>query len=276
MRHRHFYGNGQVDYHLVLSGRLPYVDNCVAYLQRELGLGAGEAFGRVLEDYVALSLFLVLVAELCAGNGYVDYLLLALAEYLLSLRHGCGVVEVHYRVLCAVDGFKCLFDYVFSRLREHLYAHVVWYHVLLDERAAELILGLARRREAYLDLFKAYLHQLLEKLELFFEAHWYYQRLIAVAKVYRAPHGRLIDVFLFCPLHALYGRHKVAACVLFRIFHVCHSFFLQLVTDLSNQPNQKSPPLVIRKRRAKNPCYHSHSHTTHAVCLSRVYQRAAL
>ena len=45
MRQAHFDRRGQVDDGLAVGGRLPYVQNGVAYLERVFGLGAGEAFG---------------------------------------------------------------------------------------------------------------------------------------------------------------------------------------------------------------------------------------
>ena len=44
----------------------------------------------------------------------VDYLLFALAEYLLSLSYGGGVIEVDDGVLAALQRFKGLFDDVLS------------------------------------------------------------------------------------------------------------------------------------------------------------------
>ena len=44
MRQAHFDRRGQVDDGLAVGGRLPYVQNGVAYLERVFGLGAGEAF----------------------------------------------------------------------------------------------------------------------------------------------------------------------------------------------------------------------------------------
>ena len=114
MGHGQLHRYGEVDYHLVLSSGLPYVQHGVAYFQSELGLGACEALGRVFKAEIALVPLAVLLAELCAADGDVDYLLFALAEYLLSLSHRGGVVEVDNGVLAALQRLKGLFDDVLS------------------------------------------------------------------------------------------------------------------------------------------------------------------
>ena len=114
MGHGQLHCYGEVDYHLVIGSGLPYVQHGVAYLQSELGLGACEALGRVLKAEIALVLFAVLLAELCTADSDVDYLLFALAEYLLSLSYGGGVVKVDDGVLAALQRLKGLFDDVLS------------------------------------------------------------------------------------------------------------------------------------------------------------------
>ena len=216
-------GNGQVDDDLPVRGRLPDIDYRVAYLCGELRLSSGEALRGVLKAEVAGGLFAVLVEELCTGNCDVYYLLPALAENLLALSDGGGVIQVNYGVLAAVESLEGLFDDMFAALGEHLHGNVVRDKVLFDKRAAELILGLGSGGEAYLDLLESYLDQLLEEFQLLVKAHRDNERLVAVAQVDAAPLGSLLDVVLFSPVHASERRHEISSCVL---ACVCHISFL--------------------------------------------------
>ncbi len=216
-------GNGQVYDHLPVRGRLPDVYYCVADLCGEFRLSSGEALRGVLKAEVAGGLFAVLVEELCTGNCDVDYLLPALAENLLALSDGGGVIQVNYGVLAAVESLEGLFDDMFAALGEHLHGNVVRDKVLFDKRAAELILGLGSGGEAYLDLLESYLDQLLEEFQLLVKAHRDNERLVAVAQVDAAPLGSLLDVVLFSPVHASERRHEISSCVL---ACVCHISFL--------------------------------------------------
>ena len=214
VRHGKLNGNRQVDDDLIVGSGLPDVDNGVTYLQCELRLCACEAFRRILENKVAGSLFSVLSTELCTLNSYLDYLFLALSEYLLTLCNGSRVVEVNHSVLAACKSFKGLCDNMLSCLSEHLYPYIIGYHVSFDKLTAELIFCLGSCGEAYLYLLEADIYQLFEKFQLFFQAHGNDKSLVSVSQVNGTPHGSVVDIFLLCPLHALNGGHKISSCVL--------------------------------------------------------------
>ena len=62
---------------------------------------------------------------------------------------------MHDRVGRPLDGLKCLFYNMFSRLGEHLHGHVLGNHVPLNQRAHKLVFGLRRGGESHLDFLKA-------------------------------------------------------------------------------------------------------------------------
>ena len=84
-------------------------------------------------------------------------------------------------------------DQLLAALRQHLDRHVVGDQVVLDELADEVEVGLARRREADLDLLEAHLHQGVEHAPLARRVHRVDQRLVAVAEVDRAPQRGGVD-----------------------------------------------------------------------------------
>ena len=92
MRHRVLYGRGDIDDRLVGSDRFPDIQNRVTDLQRVIDLGTRKAFGAVLKRKVTLRLVGQRFQKLGAIDRDVEDLLLALAEDLLALRDGGGVV----------------------------------------------------------------------------------------------------------------------------------------------------------------------------------------
>ena len=80
----------------------------------------------------------------------------------------------------ALDRLKGLLDNVLPRLREHLYCHVVRYHISFYQSTHKLILGLRCRRKTDLDLLKADLDKHLKKLQFLVQTHRLDQRLITV------------------------------------------------------------------------------------------------
>ena len=220
VRRAHFYGSGQVDYDFSVRRRLPDIYHRVAYFKGKFRLRTRKAFRRILEKEIAFSLFRVFEKEFRARNGYIDYFILGFFENLLSLRYRGRVVQVNYRPLRAFERLKSLCDYVFSRLREHLYRHVVRDKIFLYESAQEFVFRFARGGETYLYLFETYFAKESEKFQLLVEAHRYDERLVSVAQINAAPHGSLVYRVLSDPVVALHGRHKVTFAVLFKIFHI--------------------------------------------------------
>ena len=99
----------------------------------------------------------------------------------------------------ALDSLKGLADDVVAALGQHLHGDILGDHVLLDQGAQELVLGVAGGREAHLDLLEADLDQHPEELQLFLKAHGHDQGLIAVAQVHTAPCGGFFNVILLYP-----------------------------------------------------------------------------
>ena len=95
--------------------------------------------------------------------------------------------------LGAAAGLEGALDQFGPALRQHLDGDVVRDHLLLDQLAHELEIGLRRRREADLDFLVAHLDEELEHPRLAVGVHGFDQRLVAVAQVDRAPDRRLGD-----------------------------------------------------------------------------------
>ena len=114
VRKRHFNGNGQIDYNLIIGGGLPYVKHRIAYLKRKFRLCSGKALGRILKLEIAGCLFSVFLEQLCSFNGYVNNLVLGLSEYLFSLCYRGGIIQMYNCVLCTCKRFKRFLYDVFS------------------------------------------------------------------------------------------------------------------------------------------------------------------
>ena len=161
---------------------------------REVELGAGVGLGRVLVvDRRVGDRLLELAAEARRLDGDVDDAVLVEAEDDLALQRRRRVVEVDDGLLAAADRVVGALDEVVAALCQHLDRHVVGDVAALDELAAEVEVGLARRREADLDLLVAHLHEQLEHPQLALGVHRVDEGLVAVAQVDGAPAWCLLD-----------------------------------------------------------------------------------
>ena len=219
MGHTHLHGHRQIDDHGALRGGLHDIQHGVAHLYGVVHLGAGKAFGAVLKQEIALVLLAELLDQLCAVHSDLLDLLLGLVEHLFPLRHGSGVVEVDHRPGCALDCLEGAADDVVAALGQHLHRDIGGDHILFDQGAQELVLGLTGGGEAHLDLLEADLYQHLEELQLFCKAHGHDQRLVAVAQVHTAPGGSLFNVILLDPAVIAGGYRVVPRCVLGSVHH---------------------------------------------------------
>ena len=113
-----------------------------------------------------------------------------------ALQDRRRVVQVDDRARRALDGLVGALDQLGAGLGQHLDRDVVGDQVLLDDLADEVEVGLARGREADLDLLVAHADQQLEHAALAGRGHRVDQRLVAVAQVDRAPQRRLGDALV--------------------------------------------------------------------------------
>ena len=212
--HRDLHGHRQVNDDLFIGGRLPDVKHRIAYFKGELGLGACEGLGGILEAVIHSHFLADLIEELCSLHRDIDDLLLGLFENLLSLRNRGGIIEMDDRIFYTLEAFKGLFDYMLSRLRKHLHGYVIGNKILLHKGAEEGIFGLACRGKSDLYLLKSDFYQQFEEFKLFLKAHRDHQRLISVAKIHGTPHRGLCEIILLYPLRLAYGSGKILSCVL--------------------------------------------------------------
>ncbi len=99
-------------------------------------------------------------------------------------------------VFRAPDCLKRPADQVRARLDQNLDGYVVRNEFFLDQRAQNFIFGFRSGREPNFDFLKTDSDKRLKIQQLFFQIHRIYQRLVPVAQVYAAPHGRFPDDFV--------------------------------------------------------------------------------
>ena len=127
------------------------------------------------------------------------------------------------RARCALARVECLTDDVLAALSEHLHGNVLGNHVVVNQRAEELIFRLARRRETDLDLLKADLQKHFVVFKLFFKAHRDDKALVAVAHIHAAPDRRLFNVVFFHPLVIFFRYREVPDLILACVHHFAFS-----------------------------------------------------
>ena len=124
-----------------------------------------------------------------------------------------------HRPGCTLDRLEGAADDVVAALGQHLHGDIGGDHVLFDQGAQELVLGLAGGGKAHLDLLETDLHQHLEEFQLFCKAHGHDQCLIAVPQIHAAPCGSFFNMVLFYPAVITGGYGVVPRCVLGSVHH---------------------------------------------------------
>ena len=129
-----------------------------------------------------------------------------------------------YSIFRTLKCFKSFCNYVFTGLSKYLYRYIIRYHIVFNKRPAEFILSFRSCRKTYFDLLETYLNEHLIKLDLLIKAHRSDEGLISVAEINAAPHRRLVNIGLLCPLHLCLRSFKKLSGVLVCIFHSKNSF----------------------------------------------------
>src|SRR5690606_19474186 len=187
-------GSRQVEDQRVRRGRLEHVDHCVAHLDGEVGLGAAEHFGRVLEAPLGFRRGFGQALDGPAGgdgNGF-DAGLVLVEDDLAEARRA-GVVVVDDGTLGALERFEGALDEVVTGLGQYLDVHVIRNMAAFDQFADEVEIGLRSGGEAHIDFLQAYGDQALEGAHLLLGVHRLDQRLVAVTQVGGQPDRCLVD-----------------------------------------------------------------------------------
>ncbi len=186
----------QVEDHLVLWRRVPYLDHRVTHFLGELQLGGAEGFRGVFEGPLGFRLLCGIFDE---QLGRVDRdgldAVLVLVEHDAAERRRGRVVQVHDGFLRATQRFEGACDQVFTALGQHLDSGVLGDVVVFDQGAHEVKVGLRSGRERGLDFLHADGDQRLPEAQLFHRVHRLDQRLVAITQVGTAPDRRLGDGF---------------------------------------------------------------------------------
>ena len=190
----HLHGGRQVEDDRVLRGGVHDLDHGIADFLGVGDLGAGVGLGGVLPAPVGVRVVLGDGLDQLGGvGGQLLDGLLVLAEHHLALQLGGGVVEVHDDVLGALAGLERAADQVLAGLHQHLDGDIIRDHVLFDDLANEVEVGLRGGGEADLDFLVAHVDQQLEHAALALGAHGVDQGLVAVAQVHGAPLRGAVD-----------------------------------------------------------------------------------
>ena len=142
-------------------------------------------------------------------------------EHHAPLQDRRGVVEVHDGAGRADQRLVGALDQLVAALREHLDGHVVGDEVFVDQLAHEVEVGLARGREADLDLLEAHRHERLEHAPLADRVHRVDERLVAVAQVDRAPARRLRELAVGPLAIGQLERHERAVLLERHLLRLC-------------------------------------------------------
>ena len=226
MGHGQLHGRGEIDDGFPLRRWLPYVEDGIAYVQRVVDLGAGEALRGVFETVRASGGFGEFFQHRRTFDGNGFDVVLRFMEDLLALGDGGGVVDMDDGILYAVQGFEGAADDVLSRLCQYLDGDVIRDHVFFDQCAEECILCLRGRRKSDFDFLEADGNERLVEFQLLLEAHRDDERLISVTQVHAAPYRSVIDSVFHHPAHVTGGGHEVSFAVFLRVHHNGSSFLL--------------------------------------------------
>ncbi len=208
MRHGVFHRGGKIDDRLAFGHGLPHVEHGIDDFERVFGFGAREAFGRILEAVRRALFFRQTLQKRRAFDGDLFDLLFPLPEHLFALRGRSGIIDVHDHVFRAAHRLERALDDMRTRLRQHLNGHVVGDPAALDERAQKFVFRFTCRGKPDFDFLKADCNEQIEEIELGLQIHRLDERLIAVAQIHTAPHGRAFHGVFFQPTKIFFRGHE--------------------------------------------------------------------
>ena len=217
---RHLDRRRQVENEPLRARRLDDVLDRLADVEREIEFGAGETFRRIFELKMRARrggrqrLHLLRRVHRNLGDA-----LAVGPEHDVALQGRCRIVKVYDDLLGALHRLERAFDQLRAALGQHLDSDVVRNCAGLNDRAHEVEIGLRSGWKSDLDFLEPHTDQELEHPVLALDAHRLDQRLIAIAKVDRAPDRRLLDD-LGGPLPVRQDNGRVGAVLLNR--HLCH------------------------------------------------------
>ena len=192
----HFNSRRKVEDHRLFLRGLPDVLDGRADLKREIKLCACKALRRILEHEVAVKLIPAFLHPAGAVLGDLDDTRAVHVKDDVPLEGRCGIINMENDILASLDRFIGPVDLVFPALGENLDIDIIGDHVVVDQSPEKIILDLARRREADLDLLEAELDEKAEHFHLFTDDHRIDQGLIAVAQVDAAPDRRFLNLLV--------------------------------------------------------------------------------
>ena len=126
---------------------------------------------------------------------------------------------MNYRLLRPSQRFVGSLNEFVASLGQHLNRDVFWNVTVFDKKSHEVEVGLACRRKANLNFFVTHLDQQLKHFELALWAHRIDKRLVAVAKVNRAPARRFGDSFSRPGAVVELNRYLLVKWLVFRNWH---------------------------------------------------------
>ena len=85
---------------------------------------------------------------------------------------------------CAFYSLKGLADNMLSGLCQHLDSNILRDQIAIDQGAKKCIFCLRCSWKTNFNFFESNLYKELEKLNLLFQTHWNYKRLVAITKIY--------------------------------------------------------------------------------------------
>jgi hypothetical protein len=191
IRHRHLHGIRQIQDHLSLRRGLPYVHHGLRDVLGKFHLRRAKALGRVLQHHLrsaqSVNPFL---DPLRTADGHLDDLVFRFAKDHAPLRGRGAVVQMNHAPSRSDQRGHGPLDQVFACLHQHLHGDVIRDVPFLDQPAVERKFGIRSRRKTDFDFLEPAADQRLKHLELLLDVHWFLQRLVAVAEIHGAPHGR--------------------------------------------------------------------------------------
>ena len=240
VRHCILYSTWQVYDAFVICGRLPYIQNCVAYFQCIFRFCSGKALRTVLKCKISFCLISQLFQKFGTVYGNLQDLFFGFFKYLFSLCHRGRIVYMYNRSRSTFHCFKSLADNMLSCLCQYLNGHIIRNQVLIDQCSQEIILCLGSGRETDFDFFKTNLYKQFKEFYLLFQTHRYDQCLVSITQIDAAPDWCLIYISLFHPVIAFYWRHKILSLIFTYIFHHFNRSPFLFVFDLSGRHRLKN------------------------------------
>ncbi len=196
IRRIHLHRRRKIEDDRTFNRRLPYFFNCLAHFQRKIHLCSCKAFRRIFQPEITVKILGTFLDHSGSLNGNLLNLFPVHVEYHISLKCGCGIINMEDNILDTFDSFKGFINQMLTALTQNLHTYIIRNHLAVYQCPQKIIFQLGCGRKTNLNFLESQLYEQVKEFQLFFNHHRFDQRLITIPQIHAAPDWSFLNLFI--------------------------------------------------------------------------------